>query len=222
MRAENGRIIATSRAQWFANLASYKFDQFEARVVDVAVDGDTAVATVEGHWKVGMPGRGPREENFILSDTFVKRGGAWQVLFRHSTPSPRASTASPSAAAKGAFRRLLPRHVEELDRLHPRPALYRPLLAKPQPPVGLRLEEGADPRQAVAGVALVGVDDAACPMAEAELGAARSGPRVIVIGEAPLRPRIAKHALNSFDPSDVSVDAHTTNARLPYQAQVSR
>jgi ketosteroid isomerase-like protein len=91
MRAENGRIIATSRAQWFANLAGYKFHEFEARVVDVAVDGDTAVATVEGHWKVGIPGRGTREENFILSDTFVKRGGTWQVLYRHSSPSPRAA-----------------------------------------------------------------------------------------------------------------------------------
>ncbi len=95
MRAENGRIIATSRAQWFANLAGYKFEEFEARVVDVAADGDTAVATVEGHWKVGIPGRGTREENFILSDTFVKRGGMWQVLYRHSSPSPRAATAKP-------------------------------------------------------------------------------------------------------------------------------
>lgn len=95
MRAENGRIIATSRAQWFANLAGYKFEEFEARVVDVAVDGDTAVATIEGHWKVGIPGRGTREENFILSDTFVKRGGAWQVLYRHSSPSPRMAPAKP-------------------------------------------------------------------------------------------------------------------------------
>lgn len=95
MRAENGRIIATSRSQWFANLAGYTFHEFEARVVDVAVDGDTAVATVEGHWKVGIPGRGTREENFILSDTFVKRGGTWQVLYRHSSPSPRVATAKP-------------------------------------------------------------------------------------------------------------------------------
>ena len=98
MRAENGRIIATSRAQWFANLTGYKFHEFHARVVDVAADGDTAVATVEGHWKVGIPGRGTREENFILSDTFVKRGGQWQVLYRHSSPSPRAI---PTKAERG-------------------------------------------------------------------------------------------------------------------------
>ncbi len=96
MRAENGRIIATSRAQWFDNLASYIFHEFEARVVDVAADGDTAVATVTGRWKVGMQGRaGTRDEGFILSDTFVKRGGAWQVLYRHSTPYPL----PPAAAA---------------------------------------------------------------------------------------------------------------------------
>ena len=89
MRAENGRILMTSRAQWFDRLSSYTFHEFEARVVDVAAAGNTAVATVEGHWKVGIPGRGVREENFILSDTWVRRRGKWQVVYRHSTPSPR-------------------------------------------------------------------------------------------------------------------------------------
>jgi len=89
MRADNGKVLMTSRAQWFAALGSYTFHEFEARVVDVAVAGNTAVATVEGHWKVGMKGRGIREENFILSDTWVRRGGKWQVVYRHSTASPK-------------------------------------------------------------------------------------------------------------------------------------
>ena len=89
MRVENGKVLMTSRAQWFANLGSYTFHEFEARVVDVAAAGNTAVATVEGHWKVGMKGRGIREKNFILSDTWVRRRGKWQVLYRHSTPGPR-------------------------------------------------------------------------------------------------------------------------------------
>jgi len=89
MRAENGRVLLTSRAQWFANLTGYTLHEYEVRVVDVATAGNTAIATVEGHWKVGIEGRGIREENFILSDTWVRRRGKWQVVYRHSTPSPR-------------------------------------------------------------------------------------------------------------------------------------
>jgi ketosteroid isomerase-like protein len=98
MRAENGQILFTRRAQWFANLQGYIFHEFEARVVDVAVDGDTAVATVEGRWKVGIPGRGTRQENFILSDTWVRRNGIWQVLYRHSTPQAPGQPQQPSTA----------------------------------------------------------------------------------------------------------------------------
>ena len=89
MRAEGGKVLTTSRAQWFAALGNYTFHEFEARVVDVAAAGNTAVATVEGHWKVGMKGRGIRDESFILSDTWVRRRGKWKVLYRHSTPGPR-------------------------------------------------------------------------------------------------------------------------------------
>ena len=88
MRAENGQILLTTRAQWFANLTRYTMHEFDARIVDVAVAGNTAVATVEGRWKVSIPDRGTREEKFILSDTWVRRGRAWQVVYRHSTPSP--------------------------------------------------------------------------------------------------------------------------------------
>ena len=89
MRAEPGPVIFTPRAEWLANYQRFIFHRYDVRTVDVVVAGDTAVATVEGGWKVGMQGRdGTREENFILSDTFVRRGGRWQVLYRHSTPLP--------------------------------------------------------------------------------------------------------------------------------------
>ena len=88
MRAEGGRTLFTPRAQWFATLDRYKFEIFEVRTVDVVEAGDTAVATVAGRWRVTLAGRGTRDENFTVSDTFVRRGGAWQVIYRHSTPSP--------------------------------------------------------------------------------------------------------------------------------------
>lgn len=94
MRTEGNRTQFTNRAQWFERLRHYKMHEFEVRTVDVVASGNTAVATIQGRWKVGMPGRdGTREENFILSDTFVRRGGAWRVLYRHSTPSPMPAAA---------------------------------------------------------------------------------------------------------------------------------
>lgn len=87
MRAEGGETQFTTRAAWFANEGRITFHQFDVRTVDVVDAGDTAVATVQGRWKVSMVGRpGTREEDFILSDTFVRRNGDWQVLYRHSTP----------------------------------------------------------------------------------------------------------------------------------------
>ena len=89
MRAERGETLITPRAQWLAAYERYIFHLFEVRTVDVVDAGDTAVATITGRWKVGMQGReGTREEGFIVSDTFVRRGGAWQVIYRHSTPFP--------------------------------------------------------------------------------------------------------------------------------------
>ena len=92
MRAEGNKTLFTPRAQWLASFDRYIFHEFVVRTVDVVEAGDTAVATVTGRWKVGMQGRaGTRDETFILSDTFVKRAGAWKVLYRRSTPSPNPS-----------------------------------------------------------------------------------------------------------------------------------
>ena len=89
MRAEGGESLFTPRARWFANEGRIIFHEFEVRTVDVVDAGDTAVATVRGRWKISMEGRtGTREEGFIVSDTFVRRGKAWQVIFRHSSPYP--------------------------------------------------------------------------------------------------------------------------------------
>ena len=96
MRAEGGRAIFTPRAEWFATLGRYTFHAFEVRTLNVADAGDTAVATISGRWKVTIAGRGTRDETFIVSDTFVRRGGAWRAVFRHSTPHPHAAPPPPA------------------------------------------------------------------------------------------------------------------------------
>ena len=96
MRAENGQTLFTPRDQWFATLERFIFHAFEVKTVRVVDAGDTAVATITGRWKVGMKGReGAREEAFVVSDTFVRRGGAWQVVYRHSSPFPLPAAAKP-------------------------------------------------------------------------------------------------------------------------------
>jgi ketosteroid isomerase-like protein len=100
MRAEGGEALFTPRARWFETLPRYTFHLFEVRTTDVVAAGDTAVATVQGRWKVSYEGRGTREENFIVSDTFVRRGGAWQVVYRHSTPFPVPAAAAPAERGK--------------------------------------------------------------------------------------------------------------------------
>lgn len=86
MRAENGTVTFTPRDRWFTNAQRLTFHEYEVQVTDVLVSGDTAVATVQGRWQISRADRGKREERFILSDTWVKRHGRWQVVYRHSTP----------------------------------------------------------------------------------------------------------------------------------------
>ncbi len=89
MSAEGGEVDFTPRDRWFANAERFVFHEFEVKTVDVVEAGDTAVATVTGRWKIGRVGLpGTRETGFIVSDTFVRRGGAWQVIYRHSSPRP--------------------------------------------------------------------------------------------------------------------------------------
>ena len=86
MGERGGAAHFTPRAEWMANTRNFVFHRFEVRTVDVVTAGDTAVATVEGSWTVGRKGLpGTRASRFIVSDTFVKREGKWQVVYRHAT-----------------------------------------------------------------------------------------------------------------------------------------
>ena len=49
---------------------------YEAKVLNVVVVGDTAVATLEARW---------RRKSF-LTDTWARGHGRRQLIFRHSTP----------------------------------------------------------------------------------------------------------------------------------------
>jgi len=54
-------------------------------VVEVATAGDTAVALVEGLWTVKRrPDRPAEAVRFLVTDTWIRRAGQWQVIYRYS------------------------------------------------------------------------------------------------------------------------------------------
>jgi hypothetical protein len=95
-----GDIAMMRRDPWMKNARLWVHEGFDARVVDVATVGDTAVATVEGLWTVKRDPNQPADRvRFVVTDTWVRRNGQWQVVWRYSNrlnaPWPR-----PAAAAK--------------------------------------------------------------------------------------------------------------------------
>jgi ketosteroid isomerase-like protein len=64
----------TRRQDWMRMWLSPERLPYQAKVIDVVVAGDTAVATLEASWR--------RES--LLTDTWARRNGRWQLIFRHS------------------------------------------------------------------------------------------------------------------------------------------
>ena len=95
-----GDIAMMRRDDWMKNARLWVHEGFDARVVDVATIGDTAVATVEGLWTVKRdPHQAAEAVRFVVTDTWVRRNGRWQVVWRYSNrlnaPWPRPTAAKP-------------------------------------------------------------------------------------------------------------------------------
>lgn len=88
-------VTAIPRAEWLANAGSITFHDFKTETTAVQVFGDTALATVEGHWDIVFGGH-PIKENFYITDVWVRRDGVWRVVRRHSSPY-QATVSAPAA-----------------------------------------------------------------------------------------------------------------------------
>ena len=88
-------VTAVPRAQWLANAGSITIHDFTTQTTSVQVFGDTALATVEGRWDIAFGGH-PIKENFYVTDVWIRRGGAWRVVRRHSSPY-QAAVPAPAA-----------------------------------------------------------------------------------------------------------------------------
>lgn len=78
---------AIPRAQWLATAGAIVFHDFKTETTSVQVFGDTALATVEGHWDIVFGGHEVKE-SFYVTDVWIRRDAVWRVVRRHSSPYP--------------------------------------------------------------------------------------------------------------------------------------
>lgn len=92
LASNDGVVSLVDRATWMRNSRAWDHRGFEIQMVYVATAGRTAVATVQGLWTVkkddGLPAQALR---FLVTDTWVKRNGQWQVIWRYSHRLPQAA-----------------------------------------------------------------------------------------------------------------------------------
>ena len=99
--SDEGKPMLTYRDEWMRNARAFRHDAFEVEVADVAIAGDTAVALVQGLWTVATrPGQPARARRFAVTDTWVRRNGRWQVVYRYSQRLPNAAWPPVAQAGK--------------------------------------------------------------------------------------------------------------------------
>jgi hypothetical protein len=83
-----GQYRFTSRDRWMEGARMWDFKEHPSRVLHVRVYGDTAVATVTGKLVADLNGRPLRNNEWVVTDTWVRRNGRWQVVFRYADTLP--------------------------------------------------------------------------------------------------------------------------------------
>jgi hypothetical protein len=83
-----GRYAFTARDRWMEGAREWVFKEHPSQVLHVRVHGDTAVATVRGKLVADLDGRPFRNNEWIVTDTWVRRDGRWQVIFRYADTLP--------------------------------------------------------------------------------------------------------------------------------------
>jgi hypothetical protein len=79
--------VAVDLEQWLEALKRMDIANLEVRVTDCVSLENTIVATVDAQWRVRYMGQ-LIDERVLLTDVWVRDGGGWQVVRRHSSPVP--------------------------------------------------------------------------------------------------------------------------------------
>ena len=83
-----GRYLSTARGPWMEGARTWHFVEHPSEVLHVRVYGDTAVATVKGRLVAERNGRPYRDNEWVVTDTWQRRNGRWQVVFRYADTLP--------------------------------------------------------------------------------------------------------------------------------------
>jgi ketosteroid isomerase-like protein len=76
-----------NRREWLDAIQRREVEAIEVEVQDATAVNDTMIGTVHARWKLKYLGR-MIEDCVVLTDVWVKDGGRWQAIRRHSTPAP--------------------------------------------------------------------------------------------------------------------------------------
>lgn len=79
--------VAVDLEQWIEALKRMDIASLEVRITECVALESTMVATVDAQWRVRYLGQ-LIDERVLLTDVWVREGGRWQVLRRHSSPVP--------------------------------------------------------------------------------------------------------------------------------------
>ena len=85
--------VAVDLEQWIEALKRMDIASLEVRITECVALESTMVATVDAQWRVRYLGQ-LIDERVLLTDVWVREGGRWQVLRRHSSPVPVGVTLS--------------------------------------------------------------------------------------------------------------------------------
>jgi ketosteroid isomerase-like protein len=76
-----------NRREWLDAIQRREVEAIEVEVQDATAVNDTMIGTIHARWKLKYLGR-MIEDCVVLTDVWVKEGGRWQAIRRHSTPAP--------------------------------------------------------------------------------------------------------------------------------------
>lgn len=79
--------VAVNLDQWIDALRRMDIASLEVRVTECLQLENVIVATVDAQWKVRYLGQ-LIDERVLLTDVWVREGGDWVVVRRHSSPVP--------------------------------------------------------------------------------------------------------------------------------------
>ena len=76
-----------AREEWLDAIQKREVETIELEVRDATALAEVMVGTVQAKWRLKYLGR-VIEDCVLLTDVWVKDGGRWQAIRRHSTPAP--------------------------------------------------------------------------------------------------------------------------------------